>query len=113
MSRGHARVEIISGDPGVGKTYYVAHKRLRGDLVWDLDNIADVMAQCPEWPRPPHVLDALMAMRDALVAWIQQKSDPQQRIYLIISDPLDAERVLKVLPSATHRHLTGSMEGGG
>lgn len=97
------RITVICGAPGAGKRAYVSQHRKVGDLVWDLDAIADVIAQCPEYPRPPHVATCTSAMRDAFVRVALRV---RTRVFIIIVDEFAAARVHAELPGARLLRLT-------
>lgn len=87
--------EVVTGPSGAGKTTYVERHRAPGVIVWDLDKVADTVAQMPSYPRPPHISIACHAMRGALVAYLQE--NPSTPFLLIITEQADAERVAALL----------------
>jgi 5-methylcytosine-specific restriction protein A len=62
---------VICGPSGAGKTTWVAARRRPGDIVWDLDVLADAMTQTPTYPRPEHVVSLMRTLEDALIGWLQ------------------------------------------
>ena len=58
---------VIYGPPGSGKTTFVERVRRPGDLVFDLDRVAEVLFQLPSYPRPEPTSALLRALRDWLV----------------------------------------------
>jgi 5-methylcytosine-specific restriction protein A len=102
-SAGDGRITIVCGEPGAGKTMFVARTRKRGDLVWDFDAIADVIAQCPTYPRPAHVATVLAAMRDTFVKLAVRVP---ARVFIIVGDEFAAARVHATIPSARLVRLT-------
>lgn len=79
---------VVCGPPGAGKTAWVAARRRRGDLVWDMDAIAKDLFRQPRYPRPPHVVQLLHAVRAQIVKWLV--SHPEVSAYIITSDRQDA-----------------------
>jgi len=88
-------ITVVCGAAGTGKTAYVERHRRPGDLVWDLDAIADVMAQCPTFPRPSHVVDCVLFLRSMFVQWLRSH---RTRAYVIVTNTVDAQ----VLASELH-----------
>jgi hypothetical protein len=82
---------VVTGPAGSGKTTWVEKRRQPGDLVFDLDAIALMLALTPHYPRPTHVVDALLAMREALVGIVEQ--DAAIPCFLVLTDEQDATRM--------------------
>lgn len=89
--RAHPRRWVICGPPGSGKSTWVNAQRRAGDLVWDADAIAAVLAQCPDYPRPSHVIGVVLELRDVLIRRLA--ANPLLSCYVIITDVNEAARV--------------------
>ena len=84
---------VICGPPGAGKTTWVQHRARPGDLVWDMDAMAETLASSPQFPRPPHVLDALMVMRRSLTDWLS--TQPQVSAFIIVTNEAEATHMAR------------------
>jgi hypothetical protein len=84
---------VITGPPGSGKTTWVEHRRKPGDIVWDMDAVANTIFQLPSFPRPRPQLIILHKMRDALVKW----SNLSLSVYIIDSDGRSARQIAREL----------------
>jgi 5-methylcytosine-specific restriction protein A len=91
-SYGDFVVTVVCGPPGSGKTSYVERHRRPGVLVWDLDAMAQTIAQCPRYPRPPHVTRCVFALRAALIQWLRTS---RTTAYIIVTDVDEAKRLAK------------------
>jgi 5-methylcytosine-specific restriction enzyme A len=91
---------VITGPPLCGKSTWVRERARPGDLVWDFDDIASVMANCgQEIPRehrgksPWPVMKALLVMRDALTNWLASNRNLSAGVYVIVTDIAEAHRI--------------------
>lgn len=87
-----ARRFVVVGPPGCGKTTWVGKRARPGDLVFDLDAIATTMAQMPHYPRPIHVLSAMLALRRGFVEWLAGAS-PAVSAYIIVANKDEGRRI--------------------
>jgi hypothetical protein len=87
-----ARRFVVVGPPGSGKTTWVKSRAKQGELVFDLDHLADVVAGMPAYPRPPHVMHALLAMRNGLIEWLSRAS-PAVSAYVVVMDKAEGQRI--------------------
>lgn len=85
---------VVCGEPGSGKTTWIESQRKPGDLVYDMDALAGAMFQCPTYPRPPHVFDAMARLRDWCVA---QANAMHCDAYLIVTDEREAIEVAEAI----------------
>jgi hypothetical protein len=86
---------VVCGPPGAGKSTWVEAHAHPGDIVWDLDKVADTVAQSPRYPRSPMVTDALMAMRRGLIHHLTH--DKRATAYLIVTNDDEATRLAREL----------------
>jgi hypothetical protein len=102
---------VICGAPGTGKTTWVHEHRKPGDLVWDFDEVAAVVANCGvELPRsergrlPWAVVGVLGAMRAGFIQYVSSSKISHRSVYVIVTDPLQAREVARAI-SAEIVHL--------
>jgi len=81
---------VVCGAPGSGKTTWIESQRRPGDLVYDMDAMAAAMFQCPTYPRPAHVFDAMLRLREWCVA---MANTMHCNVYLIVTDENEANDV--------------------
>ena len=105
---------VVCGPPGSGKTAWVAQHAAEGSLVWDLDQVAGVLAyQGREIPGhmkgrlPWRVAKALLAMRDGLLDWLSRTSLCWTPVYVIVTSRAEAERFARQI-GAEVVDLTGA-----
>jgi len=86
-------VVFVTGEPGSGKTTYVAKHRREGELVWDMDEVSAALV--PELTRgserPQDVLQLLYAVRKTVLQQIQS-GHLNRRCWVIWSDPVEAKK---------------------
>jgi 5-methylcytosine-specific restriction protein A len=85
---------VVCGAPGSGKTTWIESHRKPGDLVYDMDAMAAAMFQCPTYPRPAHVLDAMLRLREWCVA---MANTMHCNVYLIVTDENEATEVARAI----------------
>jgi len=90
---GHSteRVVLVCGAPGSGKTTYVDQHRSPGDLVWDLDLVAQSITGLGIHERSPGSVPFLLALREAFYGEAKKPSLARQ-IWIVESCPTLAER---------------------
>lgn len=93
---------VVTGPPGSGKTTWIQERARPGDIVFDMDDLAEHVTKIPRWPRPLHCVGALMAMRKGLLAWLST-SIPKCRVFVIVTDSDDAEQVARQIGAAVIR----------
>lgn len=81
---------VITGPPASGKTKWVEAHRQPGDMVWDMDAIAQTLCQCPRYPRPPHVMDLCSHLRSS---FLNAAATYPAAVYVIITDGAEAQRI--------------------
>jgi len=93
-------INVVYGAPCSGKATFVDKHFRHGDLIWDLDVILSAMSNTPlhSCGCAGHV-DAMLAMRSALIAHISNRSCAVSRMWLIITDPA---KVRQQLPTAAY-----------
>jgi len=82
----------------VGKSTYVQQAAAAGAVVWDLDAVASAIGfggrEIPRELRghlPWPVMKACLVMRDALVAWVAATAIRDTDVYVIVTDPREAD----------------------
>jgi hypothetical protein len=85
---------VVTGPPGAGKTTWVQQRAKPGDIVFDFDAIANLVAQEPTWPRSEPVTKAVLAMRDGLTRWLATSPLLPLQVYIIVSHPAEAQQVV-------------------
>lgn len=95
---------VVCGAASAGKSTWVQERAKPGDLVWDLDAVASVVAyKGVEIPRekrgqlPTPVVKALMAMRAALVDWLAVNALRGVDVYVIVTRRARAERIAELI----------------
>jgi 5-methylcytosine-specific restriction endonuclease McrA len=86
-------VVFVTGESGSGKTTYVARHRHAGELVWDMDVIAEslIAESTRGTERQPDVLQLLYAVRKTVLQQIKSGS-LNRRCWVIWSDPVEAKK---------------------
>lgn len=102
--QGRGRRVVVTGPPSSGKTSFVDANRRPGDLVWDLDALASVIALMPDYPRPALVVDALSQLRAAFVRFLVER--PQVSCFVIVADEDDGVRLATLLGATLQRCRT-------
>jgi len=97
---------FVSGEPGSGKTTYVDNQRSSGDLVWDMDHVADVIKAQARYPRADHELHVLRTMRDAFI-----RSIGTHTAWVIVSSHEEAKRLARDHRIVDCKHIV--MQGNG
>ena len=87
---------VVCGPAGSGKTTFVESIRKPGDCVFDLDKIAEVIFQMPNYSRPVAVANVLRELRSWLVGYIAKGRIPGS-VYVIAADRRDADKIAKQL----------------
>lgn len=81
-------VYIVEGAPGAGKTTYVQKQKQPGDMVVDLDLIsAALQGDTISHPDYEPVMDAVLAVRDAIYNIIEKRQGKWKAAYIITSNP--------------------------
>ncbi len=91
---------VVCGPPDSGKTTWVTHRAVPGDIVWDFDDVAAILGNLGQpltrrsnkylsWP----VQQATVAMREGLIVWLRNTWIRDANVYFIVTDPLDAQRI--------------------
>jgi len=75
---------VVTGDPGAGKSTWVAQQRRPGDIVWDVDAIAHAIAHEPHYPRSSATLSLLSALLESMVRWLEVMTNV--RVFLIVGN---------------------------
>lgn len=93
-------INVVYGAPCSGKTTFVNKRFRHKDLVFDLDMILSVMSNTPvhSYACQGHI-DAMLAMRSALISYLADRSCTVSRAWIIITDP---GRIRRQLPLATY-----------
>ena len=83
---------VICGAPCSGKSTWAEQHAAPGDIVWDLDKVALALTSMTTHTKPPETIPLLMAMREALVAWLLD-NDTIADVYLVATQRADAARI--------------------
>ena len=91
---------VVCGEPGSGKTTWIEQQRKPGDLVYDMDAIAAVMFACPKYPRPDHVMNAMLSVR----RWcVSQANLMHCDVWMIVTDETEAAIIAKEIGGSVVR----------
>jgi 5-methylcytosine-specific restriction endonuclease McrA len=101
---------VVVGPPGSGKSTWVNQRASWGDLVWDLDDMAETLCGVATSPRPPHAARALTAMRSALLSYLAATKTDGVAVYVITSDVGEADIVAKRIGAQVVTMDTGEEE---
>ena len=85
---------VITGPSGCGKTTWVHERARPGDIVFDLDHIAQVVTNIPRFPRPLDATKALLAMRDGLLTWLETAT-VLVHAFVIVTDAQEAQEIAR------------------
>lgn len=86
-----ARVKLVCGPPGSGKTTYVKNNMLKGDLVVDIDLIYIAISFCDFYDRPKNLLPIVINTRDFILNKLKEPGDIETA-WVISSSPRAVER---------------------
>lgn len=86
-----AKVFLVCGPPGSGKTTYVEQHKQPGDLIWDYDKILSALTDLPMYERPEGTIDIILALREALFKQLE-KPGRIKRAWIIMAAPKRAQR---------------------
>lgn len=105
---------VVSGKANTGKSTWVKAQAKRGDLVWDWDAIVSQVAYRGEARKrmadgsrgfdAPDIVNAMMAMREGLLAWLE-KNDTNAQVFVIVHDATRAAAIAARI-RATHMVTT-------
>ena len=80
---------VVCGPPASGKSTWVRERIRKGDIVWDLDRVADALVGPGLLPRPEYIVSLLIAIRQAVFTWLGR--DVHASVYVIVTDKAAAE----------------------
>jgi len=87
---------VVCGPPGSGKTSYVRSEAKPTDIVWDFDRAVEACCGL-ETVRghnlPWHLIQAGVAMRDGLCAWLARERFINPSVYVIVTSRTLAETI--------------------
>lgn len=92
---------VVTGVPGSGKTTWVEQRRQPGDVVWDVDRIAGVLAKQPFYPRSPHVMKLLGELREVVLRGVHAAAGAGA--YVIVTDGSEARVIAQRLNARIHQ----------
>jgi 5-methylcytosine-specific restriction protein A len=105
---GGTEVNVVYGPPAAGKTTWVESQCRPGDFVWDFDKVKAAVSGLPlHSETPAEILDAVLAMRDALVEMLKRNGCRLGRVWFIVTSP---EKYRTQLHRATFYRVEADME---
>lgn len=79
-------VHIVYGPPLAGKSTFVRENMGPGDLVFDMDAVQNALCYGADHAGKPHTLGAAIALRNAFIAYLNNKrQDARGDAWVIIS----------------------------
>lgn len=76
---------------GPGGSTWVAQQRRPGDVVWDTNAVAHVLGYEATYPRSPHVISIVMAVRESVLRWLEAHTDA--RAFVVVTDADESIRI--------------------
>lgn len=86
------KVYIVHGSPLSGKTTWVKENAEVGDLIYDFDDIYQVLSGQPRYVRPNSIKPIVFAVRDTILEQIKMRSGQWENAWIIMTEPLWTQR---------------------
>lgn len=86
------KVYIVHGSPLSGKTTWVKENAEVGDLIYDFDDIYQVLSGQPRYVRPSSIKPIVFAVRDTVLDQIKMRSGQWENAWIIMTEPLWTQR---------------------
>ena len=90
------KVYIITGASCSGKSTFVREHLQEGDIVFDIDDLWQILSGQPRYTKPPAIKRAVFNMRNAIKEQIQLGAGSWRNAYIIESLPLATDRKREV-----------------
>lgn len=87
-----AKVTLVIGPPGAGKTTYVRNHMGANDIVLDVDALVSALSGRPWYDRPQAAWDIALDLRSLLILRLAKPSDVETA-WVIASEPDDRKRM--------------------
>ena len=86
------KVYIVHGSPLSGKTSFVKENSNVGDLIYDFDDIYQVLSGQPRYERPNTIKPIVFAVRDTILEQIKMRSGQWDNAWIIMTEPFSLQR---------------------
>lgn len=86
------KVYIVHGSPLSGKTTWVKENAEVGDLIYDFDDIYQVLSGQPRYVRPNSIKPIVFAVRDTILEQVKMRSGQWENAWIIMTEPLWTQR---------------------